>query len=100
MKINYKQLKDMYQISCIIFIPATISVSIWSQPIDYIKCHDKIINPFKPLIKHIGYATIGFMIGATYPISFPIAAIYTINDIKKENDNQNQMTYKLQDKKN
>lgn len=76
MKINYNHIRDTYQIGCLLIVPPTTALCVYSHTNNH-------IDPSQRIRQDIGYATIGILVGFTYPISFPTAAIYTILDIRK-----------------
>lgn len=82
MKINFTELKKMYLMGCIFTLPVTTCMVFDSQP--SLSYEEIKINRHKAIMHNIGYGTIGFIFGASYPISFPIAAIYTIVDISSD----------------
>jgi len=82
MKINFTELKQMYQIGCIFAVPVTTCQVFELQP--SLSYEERKINRHKVFIHNIGYGTIGVILGVSYPIAFPIAAIYTIVDINEE----------------
>jgi len=77
----FYRIKNIYNGTCLIIVPVTSSIGFFSNVINTAFNNKNNYSASQHFTNTIGYTTIGFITGVTYPISFPLIAYYTIKKI-------------------
>jgi hypothetical protein len=78
---KFNTIKMIYKSGLVVALPITTFIGIVEAP-DFYKAPNKNGSPGARSI--YGYAAIGFLTGFTYPVTFPITAIWVISTIRRD----------------